>query len=239
MTDSLALIIDTNSNYSDVWSPCFNRLNKHAPDIKKYVFTDTASGVVDVPDNIIPIIYDNSENYRNQFLSCIKQVKEEYIIYTSEDYILFDDVNLKEIQNICNVLRDNEYSFCKLIKGPEKVTQFKDNLFIIDQNDKNFFAQQASVWNTRDFEKVFETSPHQTRMQHEPGGSRVCKKLGLKGMQYYAGNKRRGLTHYDSTIYPCIATAVVKGKWNISEYPTEMAEVFREFNIDIFQRGHR
>ena len=239
MSQNIAIIIDTNSNYSDVWAPCFGRLEQFAKDIKKYIFTDTTSGIVEVPDNIIPIIYDNSESYRNQFLSCIKQIEEEYIIYTSEDYILFDDVDFKEIQNICDVLRNNEYSFCKFIKGPEKVTHFKDNLFVIDENDRNFFAQQASVWNTRDFERVFETSPHQTRMQHEPGGSRVCRQLGLKGLQYYAGNNRRGLTHYDSTIYPCIATAVVKGKWNISEYPTEMAEVFREFNIDVFERGHR
>ena len=43
------------------------------------IFTDTTSGIVEVPDNIIPIIYDNSESYRNQFLSCIKQIEEEYI----------------------------------------------------------------------------------------------------------------------------------------------------------------
>lgn len=239
MSNSLALIIDTNSNYSDVWAPCFGRLDTHAADIKKYVFTDTTSGVVDVPDNITPILYDNSDNYRNQFLSCIKQIEEEYIIYTSEDYILFDDVNLQEIENICDVLRDGEYSFCKFIKGPENVKHIQGDLYLIDQNDANFFAQQASVWNTRSFESVFETSRHETRMQHEPGGSKVCRDLGLKGIQHYGGNKKRGLAHYDSTIYPCIATAVVKGKWNISEYPTEMAAVFREFNIDIFKRGYR
>lgn len=82
MRKDLALIVDTNSNYSDVWAPCFGRLDMYAPQIKKYVFTDTEN---DIPENYTPITYDNDVSYRNQLLSCLKQVKEKYIIYTSED----------------------------------------------------------------------------------------------------------------------------------------------------------
>ena len=73
MRDEVVLIVDTNSNYSDVWNPCFTRLDKYASKIKKYVFTDTEK---DVPKNYTPIIYDNSASYRNQLLSCLKQIKE-------------------------------------------------------------------------------------------------------------------------------------------------------------------
>ena len=73
MKENIALIIDTNSNYSDVWPPCFGRLKKHAPSVKKYAFTDRAEGI---PPDITPIIYNNDETYRNQFLSCIRQIKE-------------------------------------------------------------------------------------------------------------------------------------------------------------------
>ena len=111
---------------------------------------------------------------------------------------------------------------------------------VIDQQDRNFFAQQASVWKTRDFEKVFESAPPEnTRMQHEPQGSDICRSLGYKGLQHYSGTRKRGIHHYDSSIYPCIATAVVKGLWNISEYPSELSEVGREFNIDFTLRGYR
>ena len=41
MNEYIALIIDTTSRYSDVWNPCFGRLEDHFPkEIKKYVFTD-------------------------------------------------------------------------------------------------------------------------------------------------------------------------------------------------------
>tara|TARA_R100000278_G_scaffold89608_1_gene68349 strand:+ start:388 stop:1110 length:723 start_codon:yes stop_codon:yes gene_type:complete len=238
--DNIALIVDTNSNYSDVWAPCFGRLERYAKGIKKYAFTDTPSGITDIPSGVVPITYDNGESYRNQLLSCLKQIDEKYIIYTSEDYILFNQVQVPTIEQISLVLDSTDYSFCKFIKGPEQTRHYQNDLYIIDQNDQNFFAQQASLWNTRDFQKVFEAAPpSNTRMQHEPGGSAICRKLGLKGLQHYSGTQRRGIHHHDSEIFPCIATAVVKGLWNMSEYPSEMSDVVREYNIDLNLRGWR
>jgi len=237
MREDVVLIIDTNSNYSDVWNPCFGRLEKYASGIKKYAFTDTSKGI---PTDITPVIYDNSESYRNQFLSCIKQIKEKYIIYTSEDYILYDYVQQLKIEEISHILDDTEYSFCKFIKGPEKTNHYKENLYIIDPADSNFFAQQASLWNTRDFQKVFEAAPSEnTRMQHEPMGSSLCRLLNIKGLQHYAGTAKRGLYHYDSTIFPYIATAVVKGRWNMSGYLEEMKAIFTEYKINYAIRGWR
>lgn len=235
--NNIALIVDTHSNYSDVWGPCFGRLSQYCNGIKKYAFTDKTEGL---PEDIIPITYDNDQSYRDQFLSCIMQVEEKYILYTSEDYILYDYVNLEEIHNLCDILDNTDYSFVKLLKGQENVTPFSSysNLFEIDPNDNNFFAQQASVWNTRDFEKIFETAPKEnTRMQHEPMGSSICRSLGYKGLQYYSGTPKRGIVHYDSSIYPYIATAVVKGKWNLSEYYLELLQVFQEYSINPTVRG--
>ena len=196
MRDDVVLVIDTNSNYSDVWDPCFGRLDRFAPGIKKYIFTVS--------------------------------------------YILYNQVQLEEIENVSNVLDETNYSFCKFIKGPELTSHFKDNLYIIDQGDPNFFAQQASIWKTRDFQSIFEAAPSEnTRMQHEPGGSDICRQLGLSGLQYFSNTNKRGIHHYDSEIFPCIATAVVKGLWNMSEYPNEMADVVREFKINISSRGWR
>ncbi len=81
MLSNIALIVDTNSNYSDIWKPCFGRMNKYLNGIKKYAFTDTPNGVTNIPDDVTSIIYDNFTSYRKQFLSCIKHIKEKYIIY--------------------------------------------------------------------------------------------------------------------------------------------------------------
>jgi hypothetical protein len=237
MRKDIAMLVDTNSNYSDIWEPCFSRMNKYNTGVKTYVFTDKADNI---PQEYIPVLYDNTASYRNQLLSCLKQISDKYIIYTSEDYILYDFAQHDEIEKVANLLDETEYSFCKFIKGPERTSHLRDNIYIIDSQDNNFFAQQASIWKTRDFEKVFEAAPSEnTRMQHEPGGSAICRELGLSGIQYYSDTKKRGIHHYDSEIYPCIATAVVKGLWNLSEYPIEMKEVVKEFKINCNDRGWR
>ena len=81
MNKEIALVIDTNSRYGDVWDACFGRLEKHFPKtIKKYVFTDSVD--YEFQENYQQINYDDTDSYRNQFLSCIKQVAEPYFLYT-------------------------------------------------------------------------------------------------------------------------------------------------------------
>jgi hypothetical protein len=49
--------------------------------------------------------------------------------------------------------------------------------------------------------------------------------------------KRRGLYHYDSFVYPYVATAINKGKWNLNEYTEELNPIFEEYGINPFERG--
>ena len=47
---------------------------------------------------------------------------------------------------------------------------------------------------------------------------------------------KRGLFHYDSNIVPHVASALVKGRWNLSEYP-ELVDILSENKIDYNLRG--
>ena len=51
------------------------------------------------------------------------------------------------------------------------------------------------------------------------------------------GEKKRGMYHYDSIVFPYICTAIVKGKWNMNEYQNELDKLFGEYNINPFERG--
>lgn len=240
--DNLALVIDSTFKYSDAWPMYFGQLNKFFPsDIKKYLFTDYTDR--QYTDNMEVITYDNKDSYRNQLLGCLRQVKEDYIIYNSEDYILYDTVKMDEIEVVMSVLNaDSDYDFVKFIRGPEFTFPYSVKypyLNSIDKADSNFFAQQASLWRTKSLIKVFEASNYNNgRMQQEPGGSAVCRKLGIGGLQYFTGKEyKRGKYHYDSFIYPCIATAIVKGKWNTAEYGEYLEPMFVEYGVDKSIRG--
>ena len=59
-----------------------------------------------------------------------------------------------------------------------------------------------------------------------------------KDYMVYLGNEvKRGVHHYDSIVFPYIATAINKGKWNMSEYSKELDKVFYEYGIIPFERG--
>jgi hypothetical protein len=45
------------------------------------------------------------------------------------------------------------------------------------------------------------------------------------------------LYHYDSFVYPYVATAINKGKWNLNEYTEELNPIFEEYGINPFERG--
>ena len=52
------------------------------------------------------------------------------------------------------------------------------------------------------------------------------------------GNEvKRGVFHCDSIVFPYIATAISKGKWNTSEYKKELNFLFKEYNINPKERG--
>jgi hypothetical protein len=38
-------------------------------------------------------------------------------------------------------------------------------------------------------------------------------------------------------VFPYIATAINKGKWNMSEYSKELDFLFKEYNVNPFERG--
>ena len=240
--NNIALIIDSTSRYSDIWEMYFGELNKFFPnEIKKYLFTDEINMELNV-ENLVPIYYSNDDTYRNQFLGCLKQIEEKYMIYNSEDYVLFNQVHLNDMIGFMNVLEtDDNYDFIKFIAGAVKTSKYSDeypDLQIIDQNDRNLFSQSASMWKTKSFLNVFEeSSASNGRMQQEPQGSDVCRRIGISGLLYVTGKEiKRGRQHYDSLIFPYIATAIAKGKWN-GEYLSELTELIKKYNINPDIRG--
>ena len=189
------------------------------------------------------------KKYRDQFLSGIKHVKEEYCIYISEDYILYDNVQENTINEYNKVLDDNPHlSFIRFIKGGIANLSFpkyagRKDLFELHHSIPYFYTNQAALWRTRDLEKIHQHGPnlHIANMDYENSfewrATQTCQELDIKGLFCYHGEKKRGMYHYDSNVFPHIATALVKGKWNISEYQEELLPLVKKYRINIKDRG--
>ena len=243
--DELCFVVNTVSHCMDLWEMFFGQLEKHFPNQKTYVFTDKSDGL---PANVIPILYDPASNFRTQYLSCIKQVEEEFMIYFNEDYILYDDANVKLINEYVEIMKsDSEISFIKTNKGDINSTNThynnRNDLMFLNPDGKYFFSQNVAIWRTRILEKIHELGPDlhigdlRTTLQFEVEANQVCRDLKLHGLYMYHGEPKRGVYHYDSIVFPYIATAIIKGKWNIGEYPHELLPLLSEYNINVRLRG--
>ena len=175
--NEIALVVNTISKNSDIWKPFFDSIDRYVSEdffSQKYVFVD--DDLLIIPQDYDVVRYDTGRTYKEQFCSCIEAVKQEYCIYISEDYILYntiDEIAINQLKEVLN--EDSAFSFIRF--------------------------------------------------------------MNMQGLFCYYGEDKRGLYHYDSKVFPHISTALVKGRWNMSEYPQEMTELIKEYKINIMNRG--
>ena len=58
----------------------------------------------------------------------------------------------------------------------------------------------------------------------ELNSSFISKKANIYGLMHFDNENLRG-GHFDSNVWPYIATAIVKGKWNLIEYSNELSKI--------------
>ena len=244
----VALVVNTISKNDDVWECFFDRIARYVPtDLfnKKYVFVD--DDLSKVPKDYNVIRYDRSKTYKEQFCQCINKVEEEYCVYISEDYILYNNIDSQKIQNFIDLMnQDKEISFIRFMKGGVyngPYQEYSKNLFYVPIKQDYFYTNQVALWRTRDLQEVHERGPNlhianlDWQNSFEYQATKTCQEMLMKGLFCYYDERKRGMYHYDSSVFPHISTALVKGKWNMTEYPKKMSEVIREYDIDIQKRG--
>jgi len=243
MIDNFCIVVNTVSSCSEIWEMFFKQLDKHFPNQKVYVFSDVSDKIFEKHE---VILYDKNLDFRTQYLNSILNVKEEYCLNMNDDYVLYNDVNIDEINNMLKILiNDTNISFIRVGKGYNSTNKKYNNTnyFYLDPTFPFFYSQTVALWKTKTLEKIHELSPissigrKDNLPQLEVVANNVCKALSLEGLYYYDNEAKRGSAHYDSSIFPYIASALVSGKWNMSEYRTELEPLIKEYKIDINKRG--
>jgi hypothetical protein len=250
MKSKIALVVNTVSKNCDLWNMFFSQIDKHIPlnfFSNKYVFVDEPNKTI--PDLYTTIIYDKKDVYRDQFLNSIKQVKEEFCLYISEDYILYNDILVDKLLSYQQFMElDNTIAFIRLHRGEVGYSDIipynlSNELFYVNRYLPYYYSQTATIWRTKDLEKIHETGPKlhignsDWQNSFEWNANTACLNLNKTGLFVYRFESKRGMYHYDSSVFPYIATALVKGRWNISEYKNELIPLINEYGIDITQRG--
>jgi len=226
---NIPLIVYTHTDMKDVWPMFFGQLKKYIGDTKVYVAVNEDDTQL---SDMIRIIYDDSKAYTHRWLDILEQVEEETFMFIHEDMILFDEVNFALLEKYIGYVQIGKVDSIKLIYGGTEFTKSElDETLVTNQYSK--LSVQPTFITKNNFVYLLKSLPPLTIWDFE-------KQVPTNRLDYMVkvGNeKKRGLYHYDSTIFPYIATAINKGKWNMTEYSKELDKLFVEYNINPFERG--
>ena len=100
-----------------------------------------------------------------------------------------------------------------------------------------YFSVKPSLCKRESLHRLYENCDVEKIHEFEPKAHLMSILLNHKNLYYYDNEPQRGLCHWDSKVYQYVATAIVKGKWNYSEYESELSIMHKEYKIDKNIRG--
>jgi len=214
---NLPLVLYTHSDYFDVFEISKQQLKKYE-----------MNNIICVCDKIIndckTLIYQNHLCYTDRLLSCIDELPDRFL-FMHEDFILYDQPNF-DLLDLYFSLKD--YNIKLLRSGVVPSQKISDTLY---KNDgPYFFSIQATILNKDFLKDLLVQNKGKTIWEFEKDCQTAA--ANYNNLYHYDNETKRGLDHYNSNVFPYMATAVNKGKWN-SEYSKELDLL----KIDTSERG--
>lgn len=230
---SIPVVIYSHSSYKDALIPCISRIKKHiGENVHIYVLTEKA---LVLGDNVSNINYDESLNYSQRVSECLRNIDEEKILFLHEDMILYANVDIFAIEAYSELLDFSDISYIRLFRTVNTL-DLPYNLDYLYVCDNWFFCIQPTLIKTKTLLNIYENFDLNI-WQLEEQCQKFCSDNSIKGLFHFNNEAKRGMNHFDSSVFPFIATAIIKGKWNLSEYPKEILDIAKEFDIDLNIRG--
>jgi hypothetical protein len=231
------IVLYTHTDVRDVWPPFFGQTGRWMDGFDKVVFVNKDDE--SIPQDYRKVFYDDRRVYRERLLMCLEQIDNGFIFFHHEDMFLYGRPDIPRIERYCDRLAETDLSFVKVIRAgdEEGFPDMKYNeLKKFDATFGYIFAIQPAIWKREKFIELVRHSGGNTIWEFESAAQDVCRSRGIYGYYVDDGGVKRGRHHWDSVVYPYVATAVVSGRWNTMEYPGELAEIFKTYNIDLTKR---
>jgi hypothetical protein len=204
--------------------------------LKKYIGNTKVYVAVNKEDELLSeynqIIYDDSKLYTQRWTEILELIEEETFMFMHEDMILFDKVDFQWLEKYIGYVKDNLAESIKLILAGDRFDEWSvDKTLVTNQYAK--FSIQPTITQKRVFQQLVENLSPMNIWEFEE----AIVSSGRDFMVKIGNENKRGIYHYDSPVFPYIATAINKGKWNTTEYQKELDELFKEYNVNPFERG--
>ena len=228
----MKILVYTHSDYSWVWKYWHKQTDKFLQNFDKICISNLNSSF---RDDYLVIKYNDELTYKNRVLSCLNDIDDdEIILFCHEDMFLYKKPNFEIIDEYINLIKNNKCELIKLIRAFENLDKSNLHEKLFKNPDKQLFSIQPTIIKVKTLKHIYKTVPGDNIWEFEANTSKKYLKDIISLCSFDINeDKKRGKFHYDSSVYPYICTAVIKGKWNFKEYKKELFEIFynKKFNI--------
>lgn len=233
MNNELAFILYSHSSLEWILEAFKEQQLQHFPIVcGKYIFFDK---VVDLAGYEC-LVYSEEDKYSKRLLSCLEAIEQDFVLIHHEDMIFMDDVDMTQFSYYLEVMKTNDCSYIKLLKGglsQQPPQLFMEGIYKLQDDEPYKYAVQPAIWRKSHLIDVLKQFPNHSIYELEEGGvSRYIFEKGYKCLfAFNEGDKKRGMYHWDNSKYPFIATALCKGEWNLVEYDIEIENIRSEYAL--------
>ncbi len=228
----MKILLYTHSDYSWVWRYWHQQTDKFLSNFQKICLLNLNSSF---REDYHLIKYDDRLIYKDRVLSCLDNIDdEEIVLFCHEDMFLYDKPNYEIINHYINLLKNEKCSLIKLIRAFKNLQKSDLHENLLKNPPNQLFSIQPTLLKIKTLKYIYKNVPGKNIWEFEANTSKEYLNNLISLCSFVQNkDKKRGKFHYDSSIYPYICTAVIKGKWNFKEYKKELFEIFynKKFNI--------
>lgn len=222
------LLIYTHTSCMDVWDPLFDSIKKYMP-YANIILALNEPMIIEGIEKLIT--YDDAKPYTERLKWILSSMDDEPFIFMHEDMFLYESPKKEFLDLYVDYVRKGLAKSIKLIPVGNKIyqTPFDKTLY---RTEFSKFSIQPTVTNKESMLYILSDVENLNIWEFEA----ALKDNESCFISSIGGEKKIGIFHFESLVFPYIATAVVKGKWNLSEYPI-LDEILKEHKIDKNIRG--
>lgn len=221
-------LVYTHSDYSRAWPLLFGQLHKYFANQPIVVMVDQQSDLL--PPQAQLLIYDQAQPYQQRIRSCVEKLDPNLVVlFLHEDMILYQQPDYNLLQQFSNLVATDQAQVIKLLRaGDYKLPSMIHPQLYYNSNNMNYCIQPSLI-KVSNLDRVYQIEGDSI-WQFEKN---AMNQMTMPDSYYYYGDEPiRGLSHYDSNAYPFIATAIVKGEWNVKEYHVELNALLDEYKVN-------
>jgi hypothetical protein len=217
----MKIILYTHTDVNWVYPIWFQQMDLFMNKFDRVVFINNGNDVNEKNATIYE--YDDTLPYKDRVYSCLINLNDEdVVLFNHEDMFLYDFPDYDKLYEMEKLVEQNEVDLIKLLRNGDVLNNYNkyDYLYI----NYNGFSIQPTIAKVKTLKSIFKKIEGDTIWSFETNSMNVVNDWGLTNLFIYDNKPKRGLNHWDSGIYPYVATAVVKGKWN-DEYINELKSI--------------